>query len=130
MERKHWLAMRRQVDRWMPLEGCGLLAGKGEIVELCLGIPNQERSPLSFRMPARWQWRAFQKIESAGLDLLAIFHSHPAGPDFPSARDIAECMYPVVQVIWSHQDGHWEARGFMLQGGQAVEIPLQVLPAE
>ena len=42
-----------------------------------LGIPNAERSAVRFRMEPRAQWRAFQRIEAAGLELVGIYHSHP-----------------------------------------------------
>jgi proteasome lid subunit RPN8/RPN11 len=130
LRRTHWQAMRRHVSRRDPLEACGLLAGKNERVETTLGIHNSERSPVRFRMEPRAQWRAFQRIEAAGLDLVGIYHSHPNGPDVPSPTDIAESMYPVVQIIWFREDGDWRARGFMIGGGKVTEISLELLLPE
>jgi len=120
-----WQAMRRHVSRRSPLEACGLLAGKDGRVELAIGIPNAERSPLRFRMEPRAQMRAFQRIESAGLDLLGIYHSHPDGPDHPSETDIAECLYLVAQLIWYRADGRWQARGYKIEGRRVSEIALE-----
>ena len=121
-----WRAMRRHVSRVAPLEACGLLAGKNGRVEMRLGIPNAERSPIRFRMEPRAQWRAFQRYEAAGLDLLGIYHSHPNGPEAPSPTDAAESLYPVVQVIWFRVDGRWRARGFRIEGGKSAEIHLEL----
>jgi proteasome lid subunit RPN8/RPN11 len=130
LRRTHWQAMRRHVSRRAPLEACGLLAGKNERVESTLGIRNSDRSPVRFRMEPRAQWRAFQRIEAAGLDLVGIYHSHPNGPDVPSPTDIAESMYPVVQIIWFREDGDWRARGFKIEGGKVTEISLELLLPE
>jgi len=125
LTRNHWQAMRRHVSRGAPLEACGLLAGKNGRVELTLGIYNAERSPVRFRMEPRAQWRALQRIEAAGLELVGIYHSHPNGPDRPSPTDIAESMYPVAQIIWVRVDGEWRATGFQIEGGKAAEITLE-----
>jgi len=130
LRREHWQAMRRHVSRRLPLEACGLLAGKNDRVEMTLGIYNAERSPVRFRMEPRAQWRAFQRIEAAGLDLVGIYHSHPNGPEAPSPTDIAEALYPVAQVIWYRVDGKWRARGFQIQGGKATEITLEIVKLE
>lgn len=89
-----------------------------------MGIANADRSPVLFRMEPRAQWRGFHRIEAAGLELVGIYHSHPNGPDHPSPTDIAEAMYPVTHIVWSRVDGEWRARGFQIEGGEAIEITL------
>lgn len=123
---KTWQAMRRHVNRCAPLEACGLLSGINERVDRSEGIPNAERSPVRYRMEPHAQWRAFQRMEAAGIELLGIYHSHPKGPDHPSPTDIAEHMYPVAQVIWFRENGKWQARGFEIVDGKAVEITLEI----
>jgi proteasome lid subunit RPN8/RPN11 len=125
--------MRVHVESCLPFEACGLLSGKGEAVHAVLPVANQERSATRYRMQPSEQLRAFSAIEAAGMELVGIFHSHPAGPrrdrspaEKPSATDVAEAAYPVVHVIWSRADGAWRARGFRIEGGQALEVPLQV----
>jgi proteasome lid subunit RPN8/RPN11 len=75
-------------------------------------------------MDAYEQLRAFEWIDSNGLDLLGIFHSHPAGPETVSVTDIAEAAYEVIHVICSKRDGAWQIRGFWIENGQSFEIPL------
>ena len=130
LSRNHWRAMRRHVSRRLPLEACGLLAGKNDRVESTLGICNEERSPVRFRMEPRAQWRAFQRIESAGLDLVGIYHSHPNGPDRPSPTDISEALYPVTQIIWFRVNGRWQSRAFTIRGGEVSEVILEFLEPE
>jgi proteasome lid subunit RPN8/RPN11 len=124
VSKKHWHEMLQYVKQHTPLESCGLLAGKGEQVEKVLFVRNQAQSPVRFVMDPYEQLQAFEWIDSQGLELLGIFHSHPAGPETASATDMAEAAYEAVSVIWSCSDGQWMARGFWLAGGQAINIPL------
>ena len=114
------------VDQRAPLEACGLLAGKAARAEKMLGVLNQAQSKVRFVMDPYEQLHAFDWIESNGLDLVGIFHSHPAGPETASATDIAEAAYPVVQVILSRAGPHWQTRGFWIEDGTASEVTLQI----
>lgn len=115
------------VDKHAPLEACGLLAGKQARVEKMIGVLNQAQSPVRFVMDPYQQLRAFDWIESQGLDLVGIFHSHPTGPETASATDIAEAAYAVVHVILSRTGGYWRARGFWIEDGSAREVNLQLI---
>ncbi len=121
--------MEAHVQACLPEEACGLLAGSTEVVREVIPIPNQARSPFRFRMDPKEQLRAFEHIESNGWELLAIFHSHPAGPAHPSATDIAEAAYDAVSIIWSPRDGTWQARAFSVHDGVASEVKLLVADA-
>jgi len=109
-----------------PLEACGLLAGKNNQVEVVIGILNQAQSPTRFVMDPYEQLNAFQWIESNGLELIGIFHSHPRGPGTASVTDIAEAAYPVVQVIVSRSGADWTMRGFWIEDGRADEVTLTI----
>ncbi len=120
----HLTEMICHVERHLPLEACGLLAGRNGRVEAVIPVTNALSSPIRFRMDPLEQLRAFEWIDEQGLDLLGIFHSHPAGPAVVSAIDIAEAAYPVVHVILSPGREGWQARGFWIEAGQAREVPL------
>jgi len=122
--------MRRHVSLWSPLEACGLLCGNNMVVERSIGIPNAEKSQVRYRMEARAQWRAFQRMEAAGLELIGIYHSHPNGPDHLSDADLAEAMYPVAQVIWFRENGKWQPRGYIIERDKAIEIALEFTEPE
>jgi proteasome lid subunit RPN8/RPN11 len=126
LNRAHMFAMQRHINFEAPLEGCGLLGGKNQMVELVLPVKNAAESQVRFKMDPRAQLRAMQQIEAEGLEIVAIFHSHPKGPSVPSSTDIAEAIYPVVNIIWSKVGRRWQARGFWIEDGQAVEVPLSV----
>jgi len=126
LQKEHFDEMVRIVSAQSPLEACGLLVGRAGRVESVLPVTNAEQSPARFRMDPIEQLRAFERIESHGLELVGIFHSHPAGPGTVSPTDIAEAAYAVVHIILSQSDEEWQARGFWIEAGQAVEIPLRV----
>jgi proteasome lid subunit RPN8/RPN11 len=82
-------------------------------------------------MEPHQQIHAMLSIENSGLDLLAIYHSHPAGPDHPSRTDIEEFRYPgIVYLIWSPLNADWECRGFELYEEGYIETPLSVVEDE
>lgn len=119
--------MLDHVARHAPLEACGLLAGREDQVEKMIGVRNQAQSPVRFVMDPYEQLNAFDWIDSNGLDLLGIFHSHPAGPETVSATDIAEAAYEVVYVILSRTGDIWKARGFWIENGMTQEVALQII---
>jgi len=118
--------MRGHVAQQIPLEACGLLAGKNDRVEKVMLVRNQAQSPVRFLMDPYEQLKAFSWIESHDLDLLGIFHSHPTGPETASITDIAEAAYEVVYVIWSLSGETWKARGFRIENGRALDVPLLI----
>lgn len=88
------------------VEVCGLIGGYwkpfdraaiGERVEV---IPNAAAQPaVTFLMEARAQIQAMTGFQKAGLETIAIFHSHPQGMDRPSETDIRDCAYPDVVYL-------------------------------
>lgn len=127
IDRKQFDEMLQHVRSHAPLEACGLLAGKSDRVAKVIPVRNKEQSTTRFVMDPYEQLEAFHWIEAQGLDLLGIFHSHPAGPETASATDIEEAAYEVVHVIWSVFNGEWNARGFWIENGRAQEVLLSVI---
>ncbi|MGE5464329.1 MAG: M67 family metallopeptidase [Syntrophothermus sp.] len=118
--------MLRHVAAHAPLEACGLLAGKEDKVERVLFVRNQAQSPTRFVMDPYEQLQAFEWMDTHALDLVGIFHSHPAGPETVSETDIREAAYEVVHLIWSRSEGSWRMRGFWIEEGQVSEVALSV----
>jgi [CysO sulfur-carrier protein]-S-L-cysteine hydrolase len=126
LSKQQWHDMRDHVACQAPLEACGLLAGKNDRVKEVIFVRNRTQSPERFEMDPYEQLKAFDWIESNGLDLLGIFHSHPTGPETLSITDIAEAAYEVVNLIWSLQGETWELRGFWIENGQVFEVSLLI----
>jgi proteasome lid subunit RPN8/RPN11 len=133
LSQTQWEFMHAHVAECLPYEACGLLAGKIDTVHEVLAITNQLRSPTRFRMEPAEQVRAFAAMESRGLELLGIYHSHPSRRATASGTraglsptDIAEAAYPVTQVLWSRTRGSWGARGYWIEAGRVSEVDLAV----
>lgn len=119
--------MRQQVTADIPLESCGLLAGSGDIVQRVISVPNALKSATRYRFSPSAQLAAFEQIEQDGFEMLAIYHSHLKGPPHPSPTDIAEAFYPVVYIIWSPENEVWQARGFLIENGIFIDVPLEIV---
>lgn len=122
--------MIRHVAAHFPEEACGLLAGlfdgpTARVTQL-LPIENMLHSPVAYEMEPLEQIRAMIAIESEGLELVSIFHSHPAGPARPSPSDVAQAYYPdAAYVIISLADRQRPlARAFLIRGEGVEEIRL------
>jgi [CysO sulfur-carrier protein]-S-L-cysteine hydrolase len=122
-----WEEMRLHVAGGVPEEVCGLVAGIAGRATRVYPITNILRSPVQYRMAPQEQLKAFLAMEDNGLELLAIYHSHPLGPAVPSATDIAESYYPdVVYLIWSPVQDGWQCRGFTIQDASVQEVELKL----
>ena len=129
LTKKQYEKMIAHVDSHAPHEACGLLAGHDSKVESVLEVTNQAQSTVRYVMDPIEQLNAFEWIDSNGLDLIGIFHSHPTGPETVSPTDIAEAAYAVVYVILARVDNAqaWRARGFWIENGAYDEVPLQII---
>jgi proteasome lid subunit RPN8/RPN11 len=104
--------------RELPKEGVGLWGGRRE-VERVIPLPNAHPSPLTAYLAEPLALlKALKALEKEGMALLAIYHSHPKGPAFPSPTDLQEARWRVPYVIFG-TDG---LRAFLLPEGREVEI--------
>jgi len=126
ISKKQWQEMLDHVAQHDPLEACGLLVGKNNWVEEVIFVRNQAQSPERFVMNPYEQLKALDRIESSGLDLIGIFHSHPTGPEIASAPDIAEAAYEAVYLIWSLNEENWKLRGFWIENRRADEVSILI----
>ncbi len=77
-----------------PDEVCGLLRGRGEVVKDWHPTRNVAADPRhDYEIAAEDLLVAFD-WEILGDRLIAIYHSHPAGPAYPSAVDAWRATYP------------------------------------
>ena len=123
--------MHDHVTREVPIEACGLVAGRENESAHIYEITNEAGSPIRYRMAPKEQLAAFLELEQRGWNLLAIYHSHPAGPTLPSTLDLAEAAYPnTAQLIWSPDKGDWRCRAFSFEDSGALEIKVHLLGKE
>ncbi|HLS89566.1 MAG TPA: M67 family metallopeptidase [Sphingobacteriaceae bacterium] len=115
---------------WAPLEACGIVAGQGDRAVRFYPTENAEKSPTRYSIPPEDILRILREIEREGNQLLAIFHTHPATPAYPSAVDIQLAYYPeAVYLIMSLADPEAPVlRGFYIRGGEVTEREVVVGP--
>jgi proteasome lid subunit RPN8/RPN11 len=102
------------------------LAGRDSKVERIFFVQNQAQSIVRYVMNPIEQLAALEWIDSNGMELLGIFHSHPTGPETVSQTDIAEAVYEVVYIILACTNGNWQARGFWIEDNDYTEAVLQI----
>jgi proteasome lid subunit RPN8/RPN11 len=116
-------------------ECCGLLAGSGGVITSAFPATNAASdSATSYEIAPEELFRLMRSIRAAGLELLGIYHSHPNGPNEPSARDVAQAFYPDAayfivspQAASSNIEAPSAIRVFSIRDGRAEELPFEVL---
>jgi proteasome lid subunit RPN8/RPN11 len=132
LSEEHCAALLAHAEAVRPNEACGLLAGWGGRACRVYPVENIHHSPTVYEMNPAQQLAAFLYMEAAGWDLIAIYHSHPAGPAEPSPTDIAQAYYPdSVYVIVSPLPGAlgapaWRVRGFKIEARQVSEVSIVI----
>lgn len=107
--------MLDQARAELPNECCGLLAGKvrpaaeglaaGEVLR-CYPLVNELASPVEFLSEPRSMFQATRDIDRLGLEILAVYHSHPTTDPVPSRTDCERSYYPeLMNLIISLKDG-------------------------
>ena len=75
-----------------PMECCGLLAGHfhpwGWEADTAFPLVNELKSATRFRSEPGSLIAALRLISHRGLEVVAIYHSHPETPAFPSTTDL------------------------------------------
>jgi len=102
------------------VEVCGLLGGAGMRALSRYTVTNAAPQPATmFLMEPRAQLRALQAMRNHGEALVGIYHSHPASPALPSARDLEFAAYPgVAYLIVSLLDREAPVLGCFVFDGQ------------
>ncbi len=93
----------------LPNESCAFLLGHNVKVVKILPMRNSDESPVTFSIEPAELLHAYNLAESKGMQVIAIFHSHPAKP-WPSSTDIKYMeINPVVWVIYSTTESQMKA---------------------
>jgi proteasome lid subunit RPN8/RPN11 len=82
-----------------PLEVCGILGGTEGVVSSLFRMTNTDQSNEHFMMDPTEQFAVIKEIRAKGMEMLAIYHSHPESPARPSAEDIRLALTPNVSYI-------------------------------
>lgn len=114
-----------------PEEACGILAGNHlptgvRTVKKVFLMENAEHSSTFYLMDSQEQFEVFDQMNQGGLDPVAIFHSHPHSPAYPSGVDLELAFYPdSLYLIVSLASEEPIARVFSIVDQNIVEAQLQ-----
>ncbi len=125
---KIFIQMLNQAKAEAPIEACGILAGRSSVVKKLYEMTNADQRSDHFMMKPKEQFQVVKDIRSAGLEMLAIYHSHPETPARPSAEDIRLALTPdVIYVIVSIQKDEAALRGFLIKYSNVTEVSVKIL---
>lgn len=112
-----------------PHEACGILAGIEGRVARVYPVKNIEPSPVSYFMDPSEQLRVQKQMREKEEKMVAIFHSHPQSPAYPSAKDVHLAFYEdAFYVIVGFSEGMpGEARAFTIVAGDVWEVFIRVV---
>ena len=116
----------------LPNEACGLVGGvvaTGRATSFH-AARNGHASSLRYDVQPEDLVRIMFAIESAGEQLLAVFHSHTGSPAIPSPTDVREARYDAVHLIASLADPLTDAasalRAWRVRDGSVSELELRI----
>ncbi len=111
-----------------PNEACGILAGKGRVVQKVYKMTNIENSSVSYMMEPGEQFTVMKEMREQGLEMSAIYHSHPQSDVHPSPKDINLAFYPdslyvIVSLINEEQPA---IKAFEIKNGTVRETRILI----
>ncbi|MFX1474297.1 MAG: M67 family metallopeptidase [Promethearchaeota archaeon] len=129
-QRQKLYGIRRRAD---PHEGCALLLGifreeeDTAVVIQVVEMENIAQSSASFAIDPEQQYRILTTASLNNLDLVAIFHSHPAPPR-PSGHDLEFMAYnPCAWIIDGLlRDGRHAMRAYQFIEEQLHEVTIRI----
>lgn len=109
-----------------PIEACGVLvgpAGAGYRPARHIPMVNAAASTSRFECDTQETIDVWQAVEDAGDEVIAVYHSHPDAPAYPSVVDKRWGRPDVLHVIVSPRDRlQAQVRAFDLSDGGCVEV--------
>jgi proteasome lid subunit RPN8/RPN11 len=128
MARELYEQILEQARAEAPGECCGMIASRDGVAETVYPATNAAASPpYAYEIDSADLYRIQMAIEDAGLDLGAIYHSHPRSEPVPSQTDINLAFYPeAIYIIVGLKGPEPDMRAFTIRDGKVAEAELVV----
>jgi len=124
-------AIAREASAAFPDECCGVLAGRGDVIETIYPVRNTaEDARTRFEMDPAEMWAARRQATREGLEVLGFYHSHPRTPPVPSSYDIERAYYSDAVYLIAGLSPGFSVRAFRISGGSADEVSIEIESAE
>ncbi len=124
--KNHVATLKKHAIQNKPNESCAILFGNNDdrqfLIKDIFLTKNSKPSPVNFAISNEELIQAYQEAEKRGLEVIAIFHSHPDSVAYPSSTDLQYMQInPVPWVIYSNASN--ELMAYILE---STIIPLDV----
>lgn len=111
-----------------PNEACGILAGRGGIIKKIYRAVNVDDSSVTYRIEP---FQVLKNLKQDGLEMIAVYHSHPHSEAYPSLVDVErasdpDSAYVSIYVIVSLMHEEPEVRAFATSDRKIREVELIV----
>ncbi len=114
-------------EKETPIEACGYLSGINDEVLKYHPMKNLDQSKEHFTFDPQEQFDVINKVRAEGLEILAVYHTHPETPASPSEEDIKLAYDPeIIYVIASLVKNKRNIKAFKIIKGQVSEEELFV----
>ncbi len=111
-----------------PIEACGYLAALDGVIVRHYELKNIDQSPEHFSFDPQDQFSVVRDARSQGLEVCAVYHSHPASPARPSEEDIRLAYDPSLSyVIVSLSGGQADVKSFKIVHSNVVAENIEVM---
>jgi [CysO sulfur-carrier protein]-S-L-cysteine hydrolase len=110
-------------------ECCGLISTREDTAVQLYRTTNTRPTPkYGYEMDGMELFRIMEEIEDQGLELGAIYHSHPRSDPVPSQTDINLARYPdSVYIIVGNATTEPEVKGWTIRDGEIAETELAIV---
>lgn len=110
-----------------PIECCGIIGGKDGVAKKFYEVPNADKSEHTYRMAEDDLLKVYHDLDAEDLDVLVVYHSHPASEAYPSSQDVKLASWPDAHyVIISLSRQPADVKSFVIQDGVAEEEDLVI----
>jgi len=118
--------IKSHAKKEVPIEACGYLAGKNGEISESFPMSNIDKSPEHFSFDPKEQFKVFKAARAKGLELIVVYHSHPASPARLSKEDLRLAYDPnTIHLIYSLLNQ--EIKAFKVVNGDIKEEAIEVL---
>lgn len=113
-----------------PLEACGYLAGKEEVVSHHVPLTNMDKSPEHYSLDPKEQFDTVRDLRNRGLKVIAVYHSHPCSPARMSEEDIRLAHDPDMRYVIISLYNGTIVKSFRVRDSSVEEEELVIIGSE
>jgi len=117
--------------RDMPKEACGYLASRDGVICGHYELTNLDQASDHFSMDPKEQFAAIKDMRAQGMQMAAVYHSHPETPARPSDEDIRLAFDPAISyVIISMAAQEGVVKSFKIRKGEVTLEQMEIVEGE